>query len=77
MNDKEIMKPATLLKEDFVQSLIGLCNNCGLPLFVIEYILKDVYMEVKTLAKRQYESDLAQYNAGLESLEIQKMQENE
>lgn len=62
MRENNIVKPATLLKEDFLRSLIDLCNNSGLPLFVVEYILKDVYLEVKTLAQKQYEADLAKYN---------------
>ena len=62
MNENNIVKPVTLLKEDFLRSLINLCNNSGLPLFVVEYILKDVYLEVKTLAKKQYEADLTKYN---------------
>ena len=65
MDEKEIMKPAILLKEDFTKNLIELCNNSGLPLFVVEYILKDVYMEVKAVVKKQYESDLAKYKSDL------------
>lgn len=61
MNEKEVVKPHTLLKEEFVRSLIDLCNNSGLPLFVMEYILRDVYLEVKNLAQKQYESDLLAY----------------
>lgn len=69
MNEKEIVKPAILLKEDFTQNLIELCNNSGLPLFVVEYILRDVYMEVKEVVKKQYESDLAKYKSDLAKCE--------
>ena len=62
MNERNITKPATLLKEDFLKSLVELCNNSGLPFFIVEYILKDVYLEVKMLAQKQYESDLMNYN---------------
>lgn len=61
MNSKEVVKPITLLKEDFVRSLVRLCNDSGLPFFVLEYALKDIYLEVKNLAKKQYEIDLAKY----------------
>lgn len=61
MNEKETIKPATLLKEDFSKNLIDLCNNSGLPFFILEYILRDVYMEVKNLARKQYETDLIKY----------------
>lgn len=69
MDEKEVMKPAILLKEDFTKKLIELCNNSGLPLFVVEYILKDVYMEVKAVVKKQYESDLAKYKSDLAKYE--------
>lgn len=62
MNERNITKPVTLLKEDFLKSLVELCNNSGLPFFIVEYILKDVYLEVKMLAQKQYESDLMNYN---------------
>ena len=61
MNENEIMKPTTLLKEDFEKNLINLCNSSGLPFLILEYILRDVYMEVKGLARKQYESDLINY----------------
>lgn len=76
MNGNEIIKPVTLLKEDFSRNLIELCNNSGLPLFVIEYILRDVYMEVKELAKRQYETDLEKYNSNLQELKQSMMENN-
>ena len=72
MNEKEVMKPATLLKDDFEKKLIELCNESGLPLFIIEYILKDVYVEVKTLAKKQYEADLVKYKSDLAECEQRK-----
>lgn len=62
MDDKAVLKPMTILKEEFIYNLTKLCNNSGLPLFVMEYILKDLYFEVKSLAKAQYESDLTKYN---------------
>lgn len=67
MNENEVMKPATLLKEDFTQSLIDLCNNSGLPFFIMEYILKDIYSEVRALAKKQYESDLIKYKQSIKN----------
>lgn len=62
MNERNVKKPTTLLKEDFLTNLVDLCNNSGLPLFIVEYILRDVYAEVKALAQKQYEADLMEYN---------------
>ena len=70
MNNNKIVKPASLLKEDLVNGLVNLCNNCGLPLFVVESILKDLIQEVHTAAQQQLEKDRANYNE-----ELRKMQE--
>ena len=75
MNEKKIMKPSTLLKEEFSRDLINLCNNSELPFFILEYVLKDVYLEVKSLAQKQYELDLAKYYSDLEKCEGSKNDE--
>lgn len=75
MNEKKIVKPSTLLKEEFSRDLINLCNNSGLPFFILEYVLKDVYLEVKSIAQKQYESDLAKYNSDLEKYDCSKLDE--
>jgi hypothetical protein len=77
MNERNITKPVTLLKEDFLKSLVELCNNSGLPFFIVEYILKDVYLEVKMLAQKQYESDLMNYNKSNKNEQPIKLVNNE
>ena len=58
MNEnKQINKPISVAKEDFATALIKLCNESQVPLFVIEYTLKDLLQEVHTLAKQQYEAE--------------------
>lgn len=69
MNDSKLIKPASLLKEDFVSSLIDLCNNCGLPLFIIESILKDLIREVSEASKKQLEIDRENYNNALKRMQ--------
>lgn len=69
MNNNKIVKPASLLKEDLVNGLVDLCNNCGLPLFVVESVLKDLIQEVNTAAQRQLEKDRAEYNEALKQLQ--------
>jgi len=39
-------KPITILKDEFAQKLVDLINNSGLPLFIIEYILSEVFQQV-------------------------------
>ena len=69
MNKNQIVKPASLLKEDLVNGLVDLCNNCALPLFVVESVLKDLMQEVHTAAQQQLEKDRADYNKELKKLQ--------
>lgn len=63
------MKPITVAREEFVASLVDLCNNSGLPFFVLEGILKDTLSEVHSAAVKQYEADLKKYNDEKEAAE--------
>lgn len=58
---ENIEKSVMLLRQDFIDALSNDINNCNLPLFVIEPILKDVYLEVKSLLQKQYEIEKAEY----------------
>lgn len=60
-----VMKPMTLMREDFVQNLLNLCNNSGLPFFVIESVLKDFTKEIHTASLKQFEFDKQKYNEEL------------
>ena len=55
-------KPATLIREELIDDMVGLINNSGLPLFIIEPILKELYLEVKNGAQQQLESDKQQFH---------------
>ncbi len=61
MNDN-LNKPITIVRAEFISDLTKLINESKLPLFIIEPILKDIYIEVKSVAQKQYEYDLANYN---------------
>lgn len=64
------IKPITVARNDFLNDIINLCNDSGLPLFVIENVLKDFIDEVKIAANRQFENDKKKYD--IELLEFQK-----
>ena len=66
---KNIMKPITLLREDFANKLIDLCNDSNLPYFCVESILKDVIKEVHQASVKQYESDKIRYENELKAKE--------
>ena len=63
----EPQKPMTVAKEDFVNNLTDIINNSGLPAFVIEPVMKDMYFEVRDVAQKQYKQDNQQYQSALAS----------
>lgn len=69
MNNKEVTnmidKPMSILREEFIDNLVGLINNSGLPLFVIEPILQGCLDDVKINARNQYEYEKMQYEQAL------------
>lgn len=67
--DKNIVKPITLIRQEFVDTLVEEINNCPLPMFVIEPILQDLLDQVKVAAQKQYEADKAQYESQLDAAE--------
>ena len=67
--DKNIVKPITLIRQEFVDTLVDEINNCQLPMFVIEPILQDLLDQVKVMAQKQYEADKTQYEAQLNKVE--------
>lgn len=58
-------KPATIIRAEFISNIVDLINKSTLPLFVIEPILKDVYLEVKNAAQKQYETDVREYTQSI------------
>ena len=64
---EEIKKPLSVARQEFIEKIVEEINTCGLPLFVVEPILKDLLNEVSTAVKRQYETEKAQYEQALAS----------
>lgn len=67
--DKNIAKPITLIRQEFVDTLVEEINNCQLPMFAIEPILQNLLNQVKAAVQEQYEADKAQYEAQLKEIE--------
>lgn len=59
--NENVIKPMSVIRQEFTEQLVSDINNCKLPLFVIEYILQDVLETVKTAAKQQCEMEKIQY----------------
>lgn len=66
MKNKEINKPITLIRSEFISNLTNSINNSSLPAFVLEPILRDFYNEVRVLAQQQLEEDRKNYLTALE-----------
>lgn len=69
MDKSQVVKPITVVREEFVAALSNLINTSKLPPFVIEPILKDMYNDIKLLARRQYEQDKEQYESMLKAVD--------
>lgn len=54
-------KPITVAREEFIEALVKLVNEAGLPMFAVEDVLKNITAEVKMAAQQQYEADKKRY----------------
>lgn len=54
-------KPITLVRDDFIKNIVELCNNSGLPFFVIEDVLKNLIQEIHSASIQQVEEDKKRY----------------
>lgn len=68
--EKKIEKPITVARQEFIDTIFDAINKCGLPLFIIEPILRDVYLEVKSLSQKQYEMDRDEYESKLKTGDV-------
>lgn len=57
----ENIKPITIVREEFKNNLLSLCNNTDLPMFCIEDVLNNLIQQVHIASIQQYERDKEQY----------------
>lgn len=62
-------KPASLRCAEFSEGLAALINNSGLPAFVMEPIMKNVYYELVGVCRTQMEKDRKIYLQSLQDEE--------
>ena len=62
-------KPISLKLKDFKNDAVNLVNTSGLPLFVIEPILKEVLVAVQTKVEQEYQQDKIKYEQSLKEQE--------
>lgn len=58
-------KPISLKIKDFKNDVVNLINTSGLPLFIVEPILKEVLVAVQNKAEQEYQQDILKYEQSL------------
>ena len=64
-------KPISLKLREFKNAAVNLINTSGLPLFIVEPILKEVYNAVQIKVEQEYLQDKANYEQYLKEGENQ------
>lgn len=59
-------KPISIQTEELKKNIIEIINNANLPSFIINFIMKDIYMEINSVYQQQLQKDIENYNASLE-----------
>jgi hypothetical protein len=60
-------KPITILRDEFIQNVVNLCNESGLPFFVIEDVLSGLLKETHAASIKQLEEDKKLYEAQIKA----------
>lgn len=68
MDENKIGKPATIIKKEFEEEIVKQINNSQLPMFVIEYVLRDILNNVKMANQKQLEFDMKDYQEKINRL---------
>ena len=65
MNDKEeikvINKPIGVVRNELINNITRDINDSKLPLFIIEYVLKDLLVDISNMSASQIEFERRQY----------------
>lgn len=66
MGDKnQITKPFGLIRKETQDAIVKTINECGLPLSVSMYILKDIMEQISVAVAQQESTEIAEYEAKL------------
>ena len=65
INVSKPQKPASVAHAELIDDLTMAINNSPLPSFIIESVLKDLYNQVRSLSRQQYEQDKQQYEQAM------------
>ncbi len=76
MDENKIQKPISMVKQEFSEKIVDMINNSGLPIFLIEYVLKDIMNGVHAASVQQLETDTRIYQEQLEKSKNQTDKNN-
>lgn len=65
-------KPANLIVEETKENIVKTINESGLPPFLLEPILKDLYNQVSILKQQELEKNRQEYENSLKQEEKKK-----
>ncbi len=71
----KVMKPMSVARSEFIQSVSKLLNETSLPFFVIEDVLKEFYNDIHILSQKQLEIDRKNYLEALSQAEDEEAAE--
>lgn len=65
---KQVQKPITMVSEEYRLKLIDITNQSELPLFILDYIIKDFYNQIHMANMNQQEVEVQKYNKQINAL---------
>ena len=65
-------KPANLIVEETKENIVKIINESGLPPFLVEPIIKDLYNQVSILKQQELEKNRQEYENSLKQEEKKK-----
>ena len=69
-------KPISMMISETNDKIVQVCNESGLPMSVLELIVRNIYNEIKTISDRTLEKDKLEYMSALSGI-IDVMQDSE
>lgn len=65
MEDKNIVKPVTVVQTELADKIIADINGCGLHPVIIMPVIEEIYMMMKNMLKETREREKADYKKSI------------
>ena len=62
-----IQKPISMIKNELTEQIVNSINQSGLPLCIIQLVIKDLYNDISKLAAEQEKQEILNYNQQIEA----------